>query len=179
MDLIFHFSLISTAVSYVVVVVNSLSKSLVKNNRRSQVYFKMSTFLFLCAVLSCFSPVWLCDLRTVAHQAPLSTGFSCLWTEAYLPLDILEWVAMPSLGDLPNPGIEPISPGSSPFAGRFFTHWATWEALFSPCCCCCSVAQSCLTLCNPMDCSLPGSSIHGIFQARVLEWVAVAFSSSP
>ena len=34
------------------------------------------------------------------------------------------------------------------------------------------VAQSCLTLCNPMDCSLPGSSIHGIFQARVLEWVA-------
>ena len=32
------------------------------------------------------------------------------------------------------------------------------------------VAQSCLTLSNPMDCSLPGSSIHGIFQARVLEW---------
>ena len=38
------------------------------------------------------------------------------------------------------------------------------------------VTQSCPTLCDPMDCSLPGSSIHGIFQARVLEWVAIAFS---
>ena len=37
-------------------------------------------------------------------------------------------------------------------------------------------AQSCATLCNPMDCNLPGSSIHGIFQARVLEWVAISFS---
>ena len=36
--------------------------------------------------------------------------------------------------------------------------------------------QSCPTLWDPMDCSLPGSSIHGIFQARVLEWVAIAFS---
>ena len=33
--------------------------------------------------------------------------------------------------------------------------------------------QSCLTLCNPMDCSLPGSSVHGILQARILEWVAL------
>ena len=41
------------------------------------------------------------------------------------------------------------------------------------------VAQSCLTLSDPMDCSLPGSSIHGIFQARVLEWGAIAFSESP
>ena len=40
------------------------------------------------------------------------------------------------------------------------------------------VAQSCLTPSNPMDCSLPGSSVHGIFQARVLEWVAIAFSHS-
>ena len=38
------------------------------------------------------------------------------------------------------------------------------------------VAQSCPTLCNPMDYSLPGSSVHGIFQARVLEWVAISFS---
>ena len=36
------------------------------------------------------------------------------------------------------------------------------------------VAQSCPTLCDPMDCSPPGSSIHGIFQARVLEWVAMS-----
>ena len=39
------------------------------------------------------------------------------------------------------------------------------------------VAQSCLTLSDSMDCSLPGSSIHGIFQARVLEWGAIAFSA--
>ena len=38
------------------------------------------------------------------------------------------------------------------------------------------VAQSCPTLIDPMDCSLPGSSVHGIFQARVLEWGATAFS---
>ena len=38
------------------------------------------------------------------------------------------------------------------------------------------VAQLCLTLCNPMDCSPPGPSVHGIFQARVLEWVAISFS---
>ena len=39
------------------------------------------------------------------------------------------------------------------------------------------VAQSCPTLSHPMDCSLPGSSVHGTFQARVLEWGAIAFSS--
>ena len=38
------------------------------------------------------------------------------------------------------------------------------------------VAQLCLTVSDPMDCSLPGSSVHGIFQARVLEWGAIAFS---
>ena len=38
------------------------------------------------------------------------------------------------------------------------------------------VTQSCPTLCSPVDCSLPGSSLHGIFQARVLKWVAISFS---
>ena len=38
------------------------------------------------------------------------------------------------------------------------------------------VAQSCPTLCDPMDCSLSGSSVYGIFQARVLEWIAISFS---
>ena len=40
------------------------------------------------------------------------------------------------------------------------------------------VTQSCLTPSDPMDCSLPGHSVHGIFQARVLEWVAIAFSDN-
>ena len=41
---------------------------------------------------------------------------------------------------------------------------------------CVLVAQSCLTLCDPMDCSLPGSSVHGILQARILQGVAISFS---
>ena len=41
---------------------------------------------------------------------------------------------------------------------------------------CCVCAQSCLTLCNPMDCSPPGSSVHVIFQARILQWVAMPSS---
>ena len=38
------------------------------------------------------------------------------------------------------------------------------------------VTQSCPTVCDPMDCSLPDSSVHGVFQARILEWVAIPFS---
>ena len=61
---------------------------------------------------------------------------------------------------------------------NFFT-WATVGIgiiYFSPCMCSCSVAQLCPTLCNPMDCSQSGSSVQGIFQARVLEWVAISSS---
>ena len=46
-----------------------------------------------------------------------------------------------------------------------------WESGF-----CCLVAKSCLTLCNPMDCDLPGSSVQGILRARIPEWVAISFS---
>ena len=44
------------------------------------------------------------------------------------------------------------------------------------CVCVCKVAQSCPTLCDPMDCSLSGSYVHGISQARIMEWVAISFS---
>ena len=47
--------------------------------------------------------------------------------------------------------------------------------VFEACVFSCSV---CLSLCNPMDCKLPGSFVHGIFQARILEWVAISFSIS-
>ena len=123
----------------------------------------------------------------------------------------------PSLGDLPNPGIDPgllycrrilyqLSHQGSPrilewvvypfssrssqprnqtgvscIAGRFFTNWAIrkaqyilWTSLWKKNES--EIAQSCPTLCDPIDCSLPGSSIQGIFQARVLEWVAISFS---
>ena len=42
--------------------------------------------------------------------------------------------------------------------------------------CACSIGQLCPTLCDPMDCSPPGLSVHGILQARILEWVAISFS---
>ena len=50
------------------------------------------------------------------------------------------------------------------------------RSLFSMLCCCCLVAQSRLTLFNPVDYSQPGSSVHGILQPRVLEWAAISFS---
>ena len=60
-------------------------------------------------------------------------------------------------------------------------HWATWEALcVCVCVCVCMcvlVAQPCPTIFNSMDCSLPGSSVHGILQVRILEWVTIPFSS--
>ena len=59
-------------------------------------------------------------------------------------------------------------------AGRFFTIRATREALFHAATA--RSLQSCSTLCNPIDGSLPSSSVHGIFQARVLEWGAISFS---
>ena len=71
---------------------------------------------------------------------------------------ILEWIAMPSLGYLPDPGTESASP-----------------ALVYVCVCV-LVAQSCPTLCNCMDFSLLGSSVHGILQAKVLESIASSFS---
>ena len=129
----------------------------------------------------------------------------------------------PSPGDLPNPGIKPMSPVSLLFGMRILYHWATWRALWPYCCSCVAsavsdsvrrhrrqptrlprpwdspgkntgvgchfllqcmkvkseseVAQWCPTLSDPVDCSLPGSSVHGIFQARVLEWGAIAFSA--
>ena len=58
-----------------------------------------------------------------------------------------------------------------------FSRQEHWSGLPFPSPVCESeVAQACLTLCDPMDYSAPGSSIHGIFQARVLEWGAIAFS---
>ena len=109
---------------------------------------------------------------TVAHQAPLSMGFSRQEYWSGLPF--------PSPGDLLDPGIQPGSPAlqadsllhelqGSPMmmegankprnSGNF-----------------CAQSFSCVWLCDPMDCSPPGSSVRGIYQARVLEWVSI-FSS--
>ena len=90
-----------------------------------------------------------------AHRAPLSIGFSC-----------------PHPGDLPDTGTEPMTltslavPSGKPF-----------DVCVCVCVCVCMlVAQLYPTLCNRMDYSTPGSSIHGILQARILERVAISFS---
>ena len=80
---------------------------------------------------------------------------------------------LPSPGHLPNPGIKPISPAlqansllSQP-PGKPDTYTAAAAA---------KSLQSCLTLCDPIDGSPPGSPVPGILQARTLEWVAISFS---
>ena len=71
-----------------------------------------------------------------------------------------------------------ISPGNLDSSLCFLQPSVSHDVL---CVCACFVAQSCATLCDPMDCDPPGSSVHGILQARILEWVAISFSrgSSP
>ena len=77
---------------------------------------------------------------------------------------ILEWVAISFSRGTFRPRNQT---RVSCIVGRRFTVWATkWS----------EITQSCPTLCNTMDCSLSGSSVHGIFQARVLEWIAISFS---
>ena len=78
----------------------------------------------------------------------------------------LEWVAYPCSRGSSRPRNWT---RVSCIAGGFFTNLGYQESESE-------VTQSCPTLCDPKDCSLPGSSAHGIFQARVLEWVAISFS---
>ena len=107
---------------------------------------------------SCFSHVRLFATPwTVARQAPLSVGFSRQEYWRGLPC--------PPPGDLTDPGIKPMSPALQA-ASLPLSHW---EALCNAAAAAKSL-QSCPTLCDPMDCSPPCSSVHGIFQARVLEW---------
>ena len=114
---------------------------------------------------------------------------------------ILEWVAIssfppPGVG-LSTPGIGPLSP---PSASGFFYYlsrvltckkistvelWTLnleslpiWECLQGNSLLLLLLSRFSLTLCDPMDCSLPGFSIHGILQARTLEWVAISFSNA-
>ena len=108
---------------------------------------------------------------------------------------ILEWVVYPFSRGSSQPRSRT---GVSYIMGRFFTNWATrearmvlsktltsflymWVSSFNNSICWkeseSEVAQSCPTLCDSKDCSLPGFSVHGIFQARILEWVAISFSS--
>ena len=104
----------------------------------------------------------LVTLWTAACHAPLSSGFS---RQEYWSRLLFSYP-----GDLPDPGIKPESLMSPELAGRFFTTGATWESEKM------LVTQLCLTLCDPVDRSPPGSSVHGILQAKILEWVTMLSS---
>ena len=88
------------------------------------------------------------------------------------------WGGLPllSAGDLPDPGIKLPSLRSTALVGKFFITSNTWEAQYIICVCTSEseAAQLCPTLCDPVDYSPPGSSIHGILQAKILEWVAIS-----
>ena len=114
------------------------------------------------------------------------------------------WYPFPSPGVLLNPGVEPRCPtlqadslpaeppGKPKNTGvhSLFLQWIfpTQESNRGLLHCRCilyqlsyqgSPTRSCLTLCNPIDCSLLGSSVHGLSQAKILEWVAIPFSRGP
>ena len=116
-------------------------------------------------------PTTLYNPKTVAHQAPLSTGLS---RQEY-------WSGFPSPppGDLSDPGygmgpgMEP-APLRLPTASGFLTAGSTRKP-HKPVCA--KSLQSHPTVCDPMDCNLPGPSVHGILQARIPEWVAISFSN--
>ena len=149
----------------------SLSKRLCLHQRKVHVY-----------VLSHFSCLTLCSLMDYGMPSSSDHGI--------LPSRILEWVAMHSSRGSSWPRIElcllPLLHWQSGF-----TTSPTWEAhqrkkkkkkkkvQWLKRKVCASVhAQSCLTFHNPMDCSLPDSSVHEILQARTLEWVAISFSNA-
>ena len=142
-------------------------------------------------MLSHFSHVQLCDPMDCS---PLGSS-----VHGILQVSVLEWVAMPSSRDLPNPGTEPrssalqvdslpaepqgkpkntglgrlsvlqqISPTQELNWGLLHCRWILYQLSYQKGKS--EVTQSCPTLCDPMDC------IHGILQARTLEWVAVPFS---
>ena len=121
------------------------------------------------------------------NPVALSGEVSDLWS--FFPLQL--WYGQHDLGNLFPVGMgEPLV-----FVLVCFVLWFSRDTYFNENLCCenslaifswtfrnkcwnvnSEVAQSCPTLCNPMNCSLPCSSVHGIFQAKVLEWVAISFS---
>ena len=112
--------------------------------------------------MNLLSRVWLFETPwTVAHQALQSMEFSRQEYWSGLPF--------PSPGDLPNPGTEPGRPALQADALPSEPPGKPQESESV-------VVQSCPTLCDLMDCSLPGSSAHGIFKARVAESVAISYT---
>ena len=97
----------------------------------------------------------------------IAGGFFIVWTTREAQ-EYWSKLPFPSPGDFPNPEIKPASLVSPAWAGRFFTTSATWEAPIKLLDVKLLVTQSYLTAETLVDCSPPGSSVHGILLARVL-----------
>ena len=100
----------------------------------------------------------------------LGNYFQILYAAAAKLLQSCPTVCDPIDGSLPGLAVPGDSPGKNTGVGCHFLLQNMNVKSES------EVAQSCLTLSDTMDYSLPGSSVHGIFQGRVLEWIAIAFS---
>ena len=133
--------------------------------QQTDVYIICQDMIDVCVL----SRVWLFETPwTIACQALLPMEF--------FKQDYWSGLTFPPSEDLPDSGIEPTSPASPALSGEFFN----MSQLGSPRrwggCVCAKSLQSCLTLCNPMDCSPPDSFVHGILQAGILEWGAMPSS---
>ena len=120
-------------------------------------------------MLSCMSSLYILDVNRLAHILFANLSHSGL----LLLLLLLSRFSRVRLCATPQ------TAAHQALLSLGFSRQEHWSGLPFPSAMCESeseVAQSCPTLCDPMDCSLPGSSVHGIFQARVLGWGAIAFS---
>ena len=130
-----------------------------------------------------FSPTHVC----LGHPGPTTPPALSAEGEAPQSLGVLQTSAMgqvyfwgppvslfgaspPTHGDPQQAHTHPAANASQLLISRNFGSQLTLH------CCCCLVAKWCPTLCNSMDCSSTSSSIHGIYQARILEWVAISYS---
>ena len=126
--------------------------------------------------------------KLVGHAEDLLCSPWPRWTMGSSRQEYWSGLPFPTPGDLPHPGIKPgspalqevsllsESPGKPIYISSILFRLRLWVAIL------CLVAQSCPTFCDPMNGSPPGSSVHGILQARLLEWLAISFSrgsSSP
>ena len=159
--LIFSFKL-ALSLSSLTVIKRFFSSSLLSAIRMvSSAYLRLLIFLLPILIPACNTSSLAFLMMCSAHRSnkqgessqPCHTPFSMLNQSVvpYMVLTVASWPVYRFLRRQVNGGI-PTSLSES------------------------EVAQSCPTLWEPMDCSLPGSSVHGIFQARILEWVAIFFS---
>ena len=130
------------------------------NNRRTQLCTRRWWWISAISSTNPWNSLWLASPATVLHSGSFSIWNAPLASQ---PLwnDIRAWL----------PLLQPHLP--SVRGCKTLPHlWAFVHAMKVKV----LVIQLCLTCCDPMDCSPPGSSVHGILQARILEWVAISFS---